>query len=104
MAKSLKEIETTFYKKYQQEKSQEESKIEKNSKKKKTMLISDIIFCIAMAGAGFFAFVLSWSEQEGFRGMLYNVLESYRGVALALFVILIVVSFALQFVGNREEK
>ena len=101
MAKSLQEIEATFNEKHQSKSHQEAKCADESDKNRRIIAISDIVFCVALAGAGLFAVILSWSDREGVQGMLYDILEGCRGAFLVVFLILIIISFILQFLGNR---
>jgi len=103
MSKSLREIEEEFYKKYQQHALQKEELEELNvegSKKRKLALISDIIFYVALAGVTFIALILSWGEQSGLTGRLYNISDGSRDIIILVFLVLIIVSFFLRFFIN----
>ena len=108
MVKSLKEIEKDFNEQYQSTSNQKVSKQsnpkERNRKQMKLSLIADIIFCFALAGVGFSALLLSWSEQAGYAGWIYTLLSEYREAILVGFLILIVISFVLRFFGKKKKE
>ena len=95
MIKSLQDIEKDF-----QEQQQPESPKKKDSK---VSLLSDVVFCIALIGVGLSAIILSWGEHGGAVGGIYEALGTYREVVLLVFLALIVISFVLRFLGNKEK-
>ena len=105
----MQDIEKDFCEQYQQESLLEEGKQseDKTGEAKRSggkfSLASDIIFCIALVGIGILAMLLSWSEQDGSAGWVYEFFSDYREIMLVGFFCLIVVSFVFRFLGNKGE-
>lgn len=100
--KSLQEFERAFHEQYKAESLQEDKYY-----KEKTLrieLISDIICCIALAGAGLSALFLSVGEKNGYSGRIYTAFNNNRGIILMIFFTLIISSLFLKFIGNRKEN
>ena len=105
MIKSIQDIEKDFLEKHPSKPPASDSKKhqDEESKNKKASLIADIIFGIALIGSGLSAMIISWGEKGSSQGIAYEILGNYRGMVLLMFLGLVVVSFALRFIGGKKE-